>query len=548
MAAQLWGWLGQGDDPLEGKALAERLLCDMLGLDGLRHVAPMAFDEKSLRLSRLNRGAQTELATRFGPDGFTVDPLERAALSLGQSYPDQLARRAGRISDPVDAVVSPPDSDGALELLSMAARLGFCVTPSGGATNVTGGFASADIRPRVAASMRRMNRLLDLNETDMTTEAEAGMMLAELEAILNLRGYGLGHFPQSYHGVTLGGAVAAHGSGQRSNGYGRMADMVLSARLATPRGIWSTEMHRHSASGPWLGGLVAGSEGLLGLITSVRLRIRKKPQVIDDRGWLAPSFEAAMNAARALVQCGAGLSMIRISDEIETDFLGRFRLAMKGLNAPAALERLALQFKRAPDRGALVIAGFEGDSGRRADVMAEAQSEMRKHGAVSLGGSPGASWRKSRYDLPFLRESLLLRGIGVDTFETVAPWSRLAELKAAVGQAFDRAMSGSISGDTRGVLMCHLSHSYPEAACLYFTALFAQSDDPLSQWKKIKTEISQAIGAHGGAASHHHGVGSDHAAMARSEKDSIGLDVLRSLKHTLDPENILVTGMSRLLG
>ena len=308
MQSQLWGWLGQAKDPLDGKPLAERMLCRMLGLDRFQALPPVFFDEAGVRTSRLSQQALTELEMRFGLEGFALDPLTRASLSFGQSYPDQLLRRAGIVADPVDAVVFPASGQDALELLVLAKRYGFCVTPTGGATNVTGGFASADDRPRIAASMRRMNRLLGINETDMTAEAEAGILLPDLEAQLNARGYTLGHFPQSYHGVTLGGAVAAHGSGQRSNGYGRMADMLLSATLATPRGIWSTEAQRHSACGPWVGGLVAGSEGLFGLITSVRLRIRQKPQVIDDRGWLLPSFEAATDATRKLVQGGAGLS------------------------------------------------------------------------------------------------------------------------------------------------------------------------------------------------------------------------------------------------
>ena len=220
---------------------------------------------------------------------------------------------------------------------------------------------------------------------------------------------------------------------------------------------------------------------------------------------------------------------------------------MKGAGRAGALERVALAVKRVPANPVLLLAGFEGDGRRGAEVFVEAGRIAHKAGGVSLGQRPGASWRKSRYDLPYLRESLMRRGIGVDTFETVAPWSALAELKLAVGAAFKHAMESAPGGAKRGVLMCHLSHSYPEAACLYFTAVFPQAEDSLGQWRAIKAQISAAIEEGGGAASHHHGVGFDHAAMARLEKGEIGVGLLRAMKNELDPKNLLVSGMGRLL-
>ena len=547
MAAQLWGWLGQQDDPLEGKVLAEQMLQEMLGLEALKSQMPADFTGSALRPSRLGGVAQGELLSRFGNEGFSIDPAVRAAVSLGQSYPDQLARRSGMVADPVDAVVSPANSMQANDLLQRASKFGFCVTPAGGATNVTGGFASTDQRPRVAASLLRMNQLLWVNETDLTADIEAGIRLPELEEQLNARGFTMGHFPQSFQGATLGGAIAAHGSGQRSAGYGRISDILISATLATPRGLWTSERQRHTADGPWLGGLVTGSEGLFGLIISATVRIRRLPEMVEDCAWFLPNFEAALVAARQLAQSDASLTMLRVSDAAETRFLGQFRLAMKGRARASALERVALAMKRAPANPVLLLAGFEGGRGRFAEVIFEAGRIIGKAGGVSLGRGPGALWRKSRYDLPYLRESLLRRGIGVDTFETVAPWSRLEELKSAVAGAFDRAMTETVSGAQRGVLMCHLSHSYPEAACLYFTAIFPQSQDAIGQWGHIKAGVSAAIEEGGGAASHHHGVGADHVAMARLAKGDIGIEMLRGLKTALDPENLLVSGMSIML-
>ncbi len=547
--AQIWGWLGQSDDPLEGKPEAEALLRRMLGMAELPHLPPAIFEPERLRASRLGDDVLRALAARFGGEGFTADPTVRAMTSLGQSYPDQLARRAGTVDDPVDAVVRPDNEEDALALLELAKERGFCVMAAGGGTNVTGGFATGDRRPRVAADMRRMKRLLRVNETDLVAEAEAGISLPDLEAELGVRGFTLGHFPQSFHGATLGGSLSAHGSGQRSNGYGRIAEMMLGATLATPQGRWTTEMQRHAASGPWLGGLIAGSEGLFGLITSVRFRIHRKPQRIDDRGWLLPSFDVATEAARTLVQSGAGLSMIRISDESETEFLGQFRLAMKGLIDPPLIERLLLGIKRAAANPALVIAGFEGEGGRHAEAVIEAERVFKRAGGVSLGSRPGTSWRKGRYELPYLRESLMRRGVGVDTFETVVAWTKLGVVHHAMLAALHDVIGGTLKpGKGNGKVLCHLSHSYPEGACLYFTALFPQAQDRLAQWQAIKSAVMETLKRQGAAASHHHGVGADHAELVRAEKGPIGVEALRALKMALDPDGIMVSGMGRLLG
>ena len=137
----------------------------------------------------------------------------------------------------------------------------------------------------------------------------------------------------------------ANGSGQRSDRYGRIADNLVSARIAAPSGLWSSENFRHAAFGPWLGGLVAGSEGLFGILTDATLRLHATPEHVEDRAWLLPSFPAAVDAVRQLTQAGHALAMLRISDEAETAFLSQFRLVRDGLAEPPFLERTMLQGK-----------------------------------------------------------------------------------------------------------------------------------------------------------------------------------------------------------
>ena len=426
----------------------------------------------------------------------------------------------------------------------------FCVTPAGGATNVVGAIhRHADKRPWVIADFTLMNRIIDISTVNQTVEAEAGVSLGELETALASKGLTLGHFPQSFHGATLGGSIACNGAGQKSDYYGRLSETFLAAELVTPNGIWKTEGFRHAAAGPWLGGMVPGSEGLLGLICSAKLRLHKAPEIIQDRAWFFSSFDRGCEAVRGLAQNGHNLAMLRLSDESETDFLSQFRLAMAGHAHAPLMQRLALRMKRAPDRPALLIAGFEGRRAECNETFNALGSDLRAAGGVSLGRRPGDSWRKGRYDLPYLRESLLSRGVGVDTFETAAAWSDLTALRAGVYETLKEIVKTTLGGQPgKAAVMCHLSHSYPEGACLYFTLVFPQSDSPPVQWRVIKSAVMAKVSELGGTVSHHHGVGADHAEMAALDKGPVALSALRALKSAIDPEHLIVSGIGVMLG
>jgi alkyldihydroxyacetonephosphate synthase len=95
----------------------------------------------------------------------------------------------------------------------------------------------------------------------------------------------------------------------------------------------------------------------------------------------------------------------------------------------------------------------------------------------------------------------------------------------------------------RGIVMCHISHAYSDGASLYFTYIFPRAlHGDVAQWQAIKRAATDAIVAHGGTISHHHGVGEDHLPWMEQEKGSLGVEVLRAIKATLDPKGILNPG------
>jgi alkyldihydroxyacetonephosphate synthase len=548
-AVELWGWLDPAHpDQLLGRPAVEDWLARRLGLDRLTPTPPVPLDPGKLRKSKLTERMRRSLSAIVGTERLTEEPAARAIRSLGQSYPDQVERRAGRIAHAADAVVCPESAEEIVSLLAAAGRNRFRITARGGGTSVVGGFDVGRVGPPwVVADLARMDRVLTLSKIDRTVTAEAGISLSALEAVLAPDWLTVGHYPQSFEGATLGGSIMAGGSGQRSDRYGRMSDNLVSARLATPAGLWSTENFRHAAAGPWLGGLVAGSEGLFGILTDATVRLHDMPEHIEDRAWLLPSFPAALNAARMLEQGGHMLAMLRISDESETAFLSEYRLARDGRAEPTFLERTMLRVKCAPSPACLVIAGYEGAKQATGRAFAQAARVFSRAGGVALGARPGQSWRKSRYEAPYLRESLMSRGLGVDTFETATAWSNLELLHAEVSRAIADAAAATLDGKGRAVVMCHLSHAYAEGACLYFTAIFPRGADALDQWRTIKRAAMKAIVASGGTVSHHHGLGADHAEWADSEKGAIGIKVLGAVAAALDPKGALATGARKAL-
>ena len=125
----------------------------------------------------------------------------------------------------------------------------------------------------------------------------------------------------------------------------------------------------------------------------------------------------------------------------------------------------------------------------------------------------------------------------VETLETAHTWSRLGELYDAVRAAIGSALA---TQGTPGIVMCHLSHAYPDGASLYYTFLTrARPGEELDQWRAAKAVACEAIVGAEGTITHHHAVGRDHAPWMRAEIGDLGVEVLRAAKDRLDPAGIM---------
>ncbi len=540
-----WGWVDK-PAPLAQRPAVWPWLAELLGVPALLATPARALEDCTLRESRLNPAEIDAFIAMLGEGQVSQGRRDRAFHALGRSYHDLLRLRAGDLLSAPDLVLYPRNAEDVAAILAYAQDHSIAVVPFGGGTSVVGGVSAlrGHLQTVVTLDLSRLNRVLDIDRISMTAEAEAGIFGPDLEMALQAQGLTLGHYPQSFEFSTLGGWIAHSGAGQQSNLYGRAADWFVSASLATPRGIWATETGPASAAGPRMGDLVPGSEGVLGVITKARFRLRDVPPAKLYVGYLFPDMTNGCNAMRAAMQERLPLAMLRLSDAEET----RFYRAQQKVGEPRTLkDRLSdmrLRLRGLDQDPCAMIAGFEGDQAHISAAHKRFRKIAEQHGALYVGQGVGESWLRHRFEAPYMRDPMLDRGLGVDTLETSTSWARLPALHRAVREALHRVMADTAPlPGARGIVLTHVSHSYADGASLYFTLIFPRTiGGEIPQWRKIKTAASEAILQHGGTISHHHGVGEDHLPWIAREKGEQTISILRAIKHKLDPAGILNPG------
>ena len=475
--------------------------------------------------SGLCSAAHAAFAAALGSAHVRTDDDARAAHANGMSYLDLVRRGrdgdAGGPPPPPDAVLTPGDEREVAAALATAAEHGIAVVPFGGGTSVVGGVKPerGPFQTVVALDLRRLDRLVELDEVSRTATLGAGLTGPAAEALLNPRGFTLGHIPQSFERATLGGYAATRSAGQLSTGWGRFDALVERLRAVTPAGTLALGRAPGSAAGPDLRQLLLGSEGAFGVITEVTVRVRPLPESRRHEGWRVDSFAAGAALLRRLAQDGPRPDLARLSDETET-----------ALGVATAGEQAG--------EGCLLLVGWEGSAADVAGRAVATAALLREAGAVPLGEEAAASWRSGRFRAPRLRDELLPLGLVVETLETATSWRDLERVHAAVGEA----LRGALDGFTP-VVACHVSHLYAAGASLYFSVLARQDpSDPAGQWERAKRAAGDAIAAAGATITHHHAVGADHAPWLADEVGETGVALLRAVKDHLDPRGVMNPG------
>ena len=457
-----------------------------------------------------------ELGELLGPHRVTIDPIDLARHAHDRSAAALLAERRGEDPGLPVCVVRPRNTDQVWSLVRWANRTRTPVVAYGGGSGVCGAVAAAGA---VVADLRAMDEIVDFDEKSRLVRVQPGMLGPDLEKALRAWGYTLGHEPQSHRISTVGGWIATKAVGQLSARYGGIEDLVRGLEVVLGNGelVRSLTTPRRSA-GPELASLMIGSEGAFGIVTEATLAVSPIVSERVDRCVRFEDMAAGVSACRSIAQSDLCPTVVRLYDR----------------------EDSAIFLRHHPDepQGPLLLLSFDGPS-----------AVERANAAVELGGTPGndalmTHWWEHRNDA-VEEYRLLLRGEGVlgehglvDTVEVSGTWSVLRDLYHSMKKALEPVCD---------LVGCHLSHVYPDGACLYFTLASAPADETAAlqaheQWWEVAMRTCLDAG---GSISHHHGIGRVKAPWLREELGGWH-DALVAIKRALDPNGIMNPGVMGL--
>jgi alkyldihydroxyacetonephosphate synthase len=544
-----WGWGFEDQQPTlaqvrEAAAGLAVHLRPALGDVALGEVeAPVALESLELAAPRVL--APASLASICA-----ADKHARAAHALGKSYSDVVNGFRGQFPHPPDFVAYPREEADVERLLEWCATERVAAIPYGGGTSVVGGvtpdIAGATYDGAISIDLSALDRVLQVDPVSRAALIQAGATGPGLEAQLAEHGLTLRHFPQSFEYSTLGGWIATRAAGHFATVLTHIEDFLESTRAIAPAGVWESRRLPGSGAGVSPDRMLAGSEGILGVITQAWVRVRPRPSQRASAGVRFERFLDGAECVRALSQSGLSPANCRLIDAREA------RTTMAGDGSHA-----------------LLVLGFESADHPVAEAMGRALAICAEHGGVVSGGrgargdaSPAghgdrsdrdgdggdavSSWRGAFLGAPYLRDVFVAMGVLSETFETAITWERFPvfheRVVAAVHAAIDAVAAPAARG--AGQVSCRFAHVYPDGPAPYFTVLApARRGEEVEQWAAIKRAASDAVIEHGGTITHHHAVGRDHRPWYDRQRPEPFAAALQGAKAAVDPRGIMNPGV-----
>ncbi len=435
-------------------------------------------------------------------------------LSTAPSVREQHGHTTTWIANqPPDAVFLPHTTDEVQEVVRLCAAERVPVIAFGTGTSLEGQVNAP--RGGLCLDFREMNRVLAVHAEDLDCVIEPGVTRKQLNEFLRDKGLFFPIDPGA--DASLGGMAATRASGTNAVRYGTMKDNVLSLKVVLASGevITTASRAKKSAAGYDLTRLMVGSEGTLGIITELTLRLSGIPEAIAAGICPFPSVEAACNATILTIQSGIPVARIELLDEMQVKACN----AYSKLGLPET-PLLLLEFHGTE-------AGVAEQSARFGDIAAE------------LGGGP-FDWATKAEDRTRLWQArhdgywavkALRPGATALATDVCVPISRLAE--CVTESQRDLADSGLVAP-----IVGHVGDGN------FHMSLLIDLDDA-DQWKRAKAFLERLVDralAMDGTCTGEHGVGQGKMRYLLAEHGETALDTMRAIKRALDPLNILNPG------
>jgi alkyldihydroxyacetonephosphate synthase len=499
----------------------------------------------ALEPSRANASLLTSLREVLAEDQITTDEAARRRHGHGHTQEEVYALRYGRLARTPDVVVFPGSEEEVVDIVRVAVAAGACLIPYGGGTNVTEALRCPEdeARPIVSVDMKRMSRILWIDEGSRLACIEAGAVGRHLVRALASRGLTLGHEPDSIEFSTLGGWIATRSSGMKKNRYGNIEDLVLDIRMVTPAGVLGGRAPNPRESvGPDGRHVMLGSEGSLGIITSAVVKISPLPEVERYGSILFKDLDAGVAFLRDVSAEGDLPASVRVVDNLQF----RFGLSLKPKTE--GTKRL----KSLIERWIVTrVKGFQGDKlvactivyeGSRAQV--ERQEKAIKllashHGGLPAGAANGRRGYQLTFGIAYIRDFLMKYYVLAESFETSVPWACLTKMCANVRRRVEeehakRGLPG------KPFLSLRVTQVYDTGVCVYFylAYYFKGVLNPSRVYAELENAAREEILAAGGSLSHHHGVGKIRRSFLPQVRSPLSISLVAAAKKALDPTDV----------
>ena len=454
------------------------------------------------------RDALAALSERFGP-----------RLETGTAIREQHGHTTTWIANqPPDAVILPETEAEVAEIVRICASHGCPVVPFGTGTSLEG-HVNAPLGG-VSIDLSRMNAIVAVRPEDMDCTVQPGVTRRRLNE--ELRATGLFFPVDPGADASLGGMVATGASGTNAVRYGTIREQVLGLRVVLPNGeaIRTSSRARKSSAGYDLTRLMIGSEGTLGVVTEITLRLHGIPEAVMGASCSFPTVADAARTVSEVVQCGVPVARIELLDALQVE----------AVNAYSKLD-----LPRTP----LLLMEFHGSEASVAE-----QAETVRELAAGNGGTGFATARdpedrdrlwRARHDAYWAALALRPGAKGIST-DTCVPVGRLAE---AVGAASERAAADRLMAPIVG----HAGDGNFHVLLLVDMA----DGDEVSRAKAYVGWLNDLAIGMDGTCTGEHGIGQGKAPyMAREHGGAV--EAMRAIKSALDPAGIMNPGKLGLTG
>jgi len=416
------------------------------------------------------------------------------------------------------AVVSPSNTPDVQRTVRLCAQYDVPITVTAGRSGVSG--ASVPMFGGVVLDITAMAGVISVDDSAGVVEVLPGTFGPDLEQALAEHRLTLGHFPQSFDISTVGGWIACLGAGQFSTRYGKIDEMVVGLEVVLADGsVIRTGGAPAAAHGPDTSSMFIGSEGTLGIVTRAWLRAHDVAPVRKKAAYFFPSFADGVKAMREAIRAHATPAVLRLYDAVEA----QRSHGGDGVNST-------------------LIVLDEGEQEIVDATLAVVDRCARAHHATTAPEERVDHWLAHRNDTSGL-QALTKKGFVIDTMEVAAPWSK-------IGAVYNGVLKATRSIDGARSVSAHVSHSYLDGACIYFTFVGQISSRDIDDATTAEHQAlyvamwdaaQRAALAAGGNLAHHHGVGLNRGRFMR-EAMRESFNLLVAMKNALDPNDLFNPG------